>query len=332
MQAIALSNMWLESQQAQSASDPLSPTLNTTQIGSSGSEMASLSTSTPKLNKQGRAKSARDILNTVVPHILKTNKRAQDGVNESELIHYLPSLHLPKPPSSPSLSASTEASLPAPPKPKVTVVQSDTYEAVRTLLTKTPNTRIAALNMASALKPGGGVLNGALAQEESLCVRSTLYPSLKDNFYRIPPTAAIYTPDVLVFRSSSHADLPKSEWFYTDIISVAAPKHPDTVVGLDGKLVYEVEKDREEMVLKVRLIFQVAKQKGITHLVLGALGCGAYRNPVEEVARIMRKAIFGDGRKWGAVEGVEVVVFAIFDDGENLRTFREVFNESSDDG
>jgi uncharacterized protein (TIGR02452 family) len=292
--------------------------------------MASIPTSTPKLNKQGRAKLARDTLNNVIPHILKSNKRAQDGVNASELIRYSPFLDSQKATSAPEPS-STPASTdepPVPPKVKVTVIQSDTYDAVQTLIQSTkPGTKIAALNMASALHPGGGVLNGALAQEESLCVRSTLYPSLKDNFYRIPSTAAIYTPDVLVFRSASHADLPKAEWFYTDIISVAAPKHPDTVMGPDEKLVYEVEQDKETMVLKVRLIFQVARQKGIKHLVLGALGCGAYRNPPEEVAKIFRKAIFGDGRKRGPVEGVEEVVFAIFDDGENLRTFRDVFKE-----
>lgn len=298
--------------------------------------MASTSTSAPKLNKQGRAKLARNTLNNVIPHILNTTKRAQDGVNASEIIHYSPSLNLPKQISAPdtsssSTSSTTETPLPTPPKVKVTVIQSDTYDAVQTLIkTSKPGTKIAALNMASALQPGGGVLNGALAQEESLCVRSTLYPSLKDNYYRIPPTAAVFTPDVLVFRSSTHADLPKAEWFYTDIISVAAPKHPDTVIGPEGKPVYDVEKDKEEMVLKVRLIFQVAKMKGITHLVLGALGCGAYRNPVQEVAKIFRKALFGDGRKRGPVEGVEEVVFAIFDDGENLRTFREVFKESEE--
>ena len=180
--------------------------------------------------------------------------------------------------------------------------------------------------MASALQPGGGVLHGALAQEESLCVRSTLYASLKDEFYRIPVHAAIYTPDVLVFRSASHSDLPKAEWYYTDVISVAAVKHPELVKNAAGKWVYDVEQDKEDMVMKIRLIFQVAKQKGVKKLVLGALGCGAYRNPPEEVAKIFKKVIFGD-RKRGPVEGIEEVVFAIFDDGENLRTFKGAFKE-----
>ena len=214
----------------------------------------------------------------------------------------------------------------------MTVVQSDTYDAVAALLkSSSPGAKTAALNMASALQPGGGVVNGALAQEESLCVRSTLYPSLKGHYYRVPTTAAIYTPDVLVFRSADHGNLPKSEWFYTDVISVAALKHPEIIMGPEGKLVYDVEQDKEAMVMKVRLIFQVARMKGITHLVLGALGCGAYKNPPEEVAMIFRKVIFGD-RKRSGVEGVQEVVFAIFDDGENLRTFREMFREECEEG
>ena len=294
--------------------------------------MASSSASPPKLNKQGRAKLAKDTINNIVPHILRFNKRAQDGVNASELICYSLTLDRPKRGSAPDASESSDAPQPTPPKINVTVIQSDTYDAIRSLLTSTkPGTKIAALNMASAMQPGGGVLNGALAQEESLCVRSTLYPSLKDEYYRIPSHAAIYTTDVLVFRSASLADLPKSEWFYTDVISVAAIKSPETVMGKEGKRIYDVESDKEDMVKKVRLIFQVARQKGVSHLVLGALGCGAYRNPPEEVANIFKKVIFGD-RKRGGVEGIEEVVFAIFDAGENLRTFREVFNEDSPRG
>ena len=56
---------------------------------------------------------------------------------------------------------------------------------------------------------------------------------------------------------------------------------------------YEHGKDKECMVLKVRHILQTARERGVTHLVLGALGCGAYHNPPEELARIFRREIFG---------------------------------------
>jgi uncharacterized protein (TIGR02452 family) len=160
-------------------------------------------------------------------------------------------------------------------------------------------------------------------------MRSTLYASLKDSWYRIPDEAAIYSPDILVFRDSRNVDLPKSERFFTDIISCAAINGPGLIMirDMDGtkRLEYELSEDFEIMLKKVRLIFQIARQKGISHLVLGAMGCGAYQNPPADVARIFRKVILGDKRA-GAV-GIEEVVFAIFDDGENLRAFIDEFKD-----
>ena len=46
------------------------------------------------------------------------------------------------------------------------------------LRTENPDLRIACLNFASAKNPGGGMLSGSLAQEESLGLCSTLYPTL----------------------------------------------------------------------------------------------------------------------------------------------------------
>ena len=202
------------------------------------------------------------------------------------------------------------------------------------------------------------MLNGALAQEESLCTRSTLFASLPDDFYRLPEDGAIYSPDVLVFRDAEQQDLPKQDCFFIDVISCAALRFPDLVPverpdrarsgngGAElidsleaGRLServrerearwdyeYADETSREAMVLKVRLILQIAKEKRITHLVLGALGCGAYGNPPTEVARIFRRVICGSRRRPG-VTGIEEIVFAIFDDGENLSVFRDTFRD-----
>lgn len=111
-----------------------------------------------------------------------------------------------------------------------------------------------------------------------------------------------------------------------DVVSCAALRGPD--VTRAGE--YEYEKDKETMEMKVRLILQIAKQKGVTRLVLGALGCGAFRNPPEEVAKIFKRVIMGDRRRKG-VEWFEEIVFAIFDDGENLRVFREVFKDVAEE-
>lgn len=324
------------------------------------------------LNKQGRARFAKDTVNNYIPHVLKSDEKARHGIKKTELISYSASSVAPKlsakqatgeasnlvskssePPrkdkASPvaiggastelqDLEATTEDAgssqpteeqeHPAQQPPKIRVIQSDTYDAVEAIINSPGfRGRAAVLNMASAMHPGGGFLNGAIAQEESLCLRSTLHAALDDSFYRLPEDAAVYSPDILVFRSADNQDMPKADWFYTDVISCAALKNPETILRKGTRdVIYEWQVDYEKMLMKVRLILQIAKEKGITHIVLGALGCGAYHNPTKEVAEIFRKVILG-GRKRTGVVGIEEIVFAIFDDGENLRGFRGVFQD-----
>lgn len=294
------------------------------------------------LNKAQRAKLAKETINTFVPKLLKHNPRAQTGVNNSQLIHHAPKkLQTTSPPN--TLSNESDTSLlqtfrvdsPIHSRlPRIRILKSDTFAAVASITTRSPSARVCALNMASALNPGGGVLHGAMAQEEALCMRSTLYASLKEEYYRVPDDAAIYSPDVLAFRGEDLVELPKAEWFFTDVISCAALRQPDLVEvktegAGKGMMVYAEEQDREMMIVKIRLIFQIAKEKGVTHLVLGALGCGAYRNPPEQVAGLFRAVMLGGKRKEGVLEGsgLEEVVFAIFDEAANLRAFKKVFGD-----
>jgi len=92
---------------------------------------------------------------------------------------------------------------------------------------------------------------------------------------------------------------------------------------------YAVEADQETMLGKIRIIMRVAAGRGCKRLVLGALGCGAYDNPVRQVAEMFGKVIHGNtmsgkGESW---DGVEEVVFAIRGTGshDKIQAFKEVF-------
>jgi uncharacterized protein (TIGR02452 family) len=173
---------------------------------------------------------------------------------------------------------------------------------------------VAVLNLASERHAGGGWQNGALAQEEALCYRSSLYLSLHKSYYPLPSLSAIYSPSVLIIRDAmarghslltpgeQPADLP-----VTSVISVAALRHPKLTA--DGKN-FENEGQRAETKRKIRLTLRLAAHKGHTKLVLGALGCGVFNNPPTEVAECFLEVFHENEFQGGWWEDV---VFAILD-------------------
>ncbi|KAJ9136992.1 hypothetical protein NKR19_g8347, partial [Coniochaeta hoffmannii] len=174
-------------------------------------------------------------------------------------------------------------------------------------------------------------LTGAASQEEHLCARTTLYPSLREEFYRLPEVGGVYTPDVLVFRhwDDSASELPKSERFYVDVVSAGMLRFPDLEEDGDGEeRKYAEEKDREMVVRKMRGVMRMVRGKGVDKVVLGAWGCGAYGNPVGEVAGAWRRVLLGKkgtgagSESWAGLE----VVFAIRD-GRMAKRFAAAFGE-----
>ncbi|KAM0553168.1 hypothetical protein ACHAPJ_007455 [Fusarium lateritium] len=151
--------------------------------------------------------------------------------------------------------------------------------------------RVGILNMGSPLSPGGGSLNGANSQEESLCMRTTLYPSLKDEWYRIPELSAIYTPDVLVFRDEEAEDLDKKDRFYVDCITAAMIRGPEFHMDEEGIPRYSNRKDIEMVHRKIRMVMRICVQMKIKRIVLGAWGCGAHGNPVQHLAMTWRQVL-----------------------------------------
>ena len=118
-----------------------------------------------------------------------------------------------------------------------------------------------------------------------------------------------------------------------DVISCAAVRKP-TLIKTDGheKQTYKTDTDREWMEKKVRYVMRCAALKGCRRLVLGAMGCGAYGNPIWEVATIMKKVLCSNGslndcEDWS---GVEEIVIAIWDQQPNKPVwngFKDIFGQ-----
>lgn len=205
-----------------------------------------------------------------------------------------------------------EKAKPAPERSaEISVTAERTLEAAKRLSEKHRGKRIAVLNFASATNPGGGVTRGSSAQEEALCRCSTLYPCLVTNkleglFYSMHKElndarhtdACIYTPGIISIKSDTAFPkaVPESEWFTVDVITCAAPnlrKVPyNSMNPYEGKSVkvtppelLEIHKKRGSHIL------DIAAANGADTVVLGAFGCGAFRNDPNIVAKSYREIL-----------------------------------------
>ncbi|KAJ7628544.1 hypothetical protein FB45DRAFT_834462 [Roridomyces roridus] len=253
-------------------------------------------------SKTERSKLARKTINHSIPDVLQASSRARAGVRSVQVIH-----------DAQTVPKSSTSHAPTP--PKITVVEGDTLQVAFPLCTD-GGSKVAVLSMASELRPGGGFLSGANSQEESLCMRTTLYAGLQESFYRLPELGCVLSPDICVFRSPDSADVnPAAEWWYFDVISCAAVRQPD--VTENGE--YADPAQRDLMREKIKRILRVAASKDCNcrRVVLGAFGCGAFGNPPQEVADLFRRVLLGRdgsgvGNRGGEFVGCfDEIIFAI---------------------
>lgn len=196
------------------------------------------------------------------------------------------------------------------PSQVVTVSSSRSYEAAVRLHSEYPSARIAVMNFANAFHAGGGVTKGSSAQEECLCRTSTLYPliyrkTLRDSFYQYHKTlnsprasdALIYTHGVIACKSDTDLPerLPREKWIDVDVITVAAPDlrdNPNPMFALvsGGTAMSDAELFGYHVRRAIHIL-TCAAAEGADVLVLGAFGCGAFRNNPEVVARAYKVAL-----------------------------------------
>lgn len=151
--------------------------------------------------------------------------------------------------------------------------------------------KIIALNFASAHKPGGGYVTGAVAQEESVCRASGLYYTIKDvsEYYEQNgrhktsdyTDGMIYSENVPVVRDDSGALLRTPvlcDFITSPAVNKGAARLPDSEVN--AKMKQRIEK-----------IITLAASKKPDVVILGAFGCGVFRNRREDVLPLFEAAI-----------------------------------------
>ena len=142
----------------------------------------------------------------------------------------------------------------------------------------------------------------------------------------------IYTPGVKVFKSDTNFPeiLQESEWWDVDVITCAAPNLRDIPSNVmnpgAGNRKAEITYDdlRNLISKRVKRVFEVAVMNGSEVLILGAWGCGAFRNPPQLVAEIFAEHTEHYRKSF---EVIEYAVFHTETEKLNYESFSEYMRE-----
>ncbi len=195
--------------------------------------------------------------------------------------------------------------------------------------------KVCVLNFANWFQPGGGVEEGANAQEECLCRISTLYPCITiqdcwNNFYKphrqignpMANNDLIYSPGVTVFKTDTTSPemMDEKDWFKVDVITAAAPD----LRGCPHEIRTSEDFYKNMSITHYKRgarIMDTAISCNADTIVIGAFGCGAFRNDPELVAKTY-KALLPD-----YMHAFRTIEFAIYcGDAErlNYQVFKKV--------
>ena len=195
----------------------------------------------------------------------------------------------------------------------IKVTNRDTFTAAKeyaNIINSTNEGFVGVLNFASSTNPGGGVTKGSTAQEECLCRCSNLYLTLyqekcireyynvnKKYMSNLGSDAIIYSRNIYVFKDKDYNMLPAEDRFYVDVLTCAAPnlrENPRNQYNSDAseeKLTITDEELYNIHVKRARNILNVAVKNEDDYLILGAFGCGAFRNNPEIVAKAYKDVL-----------------------------------------
>lgn len=200
-------------------------------------------------------------------------------------------------------------------------IEKTTSEEAVTKYSKEYEGGLCVLNFASFKHPGGGFINGSIAQEEALCHSSTLYNVLSDDKFKkeyeqnnqqehlhdgIYEDFGIFSPNIIFTDKDNKT-------YTANVLTVAAPNKSayknrhfssDDYVDFDNALTQ-----------RINYLLHIMKLEHQEVLILGAFGCGVFGNDSYQVATIFKKLLDTEYR-----DTFKTIIFAIPDD-KNMMSF-----------
>ncbi|WP_160717111.1 TIGR02452 family protein [Chitinophaga solisilvae] len=219
---------------------------------------------------------------------------------------------------------------PAFPQTIIEVTPETTFAAAHRLVVQEQLENVCCLNFASAKNPGGGFLKGSQAQEESLARASALYSCLgsQPDFYltnRAHPSCLytdniLFSPQVPVFRND--ADELLDNYYCVSVITAPAvntgavkfkePQHVDSIAPV--------------MLDRIERLLAIAVAQRQSTLILGAWGCGVFRNKPEDVATWFAAHLLDNPRFRHAFSRIVFAIYDSSDEKQTLKTFESKFS------
>jgi len=204
-------------------------------------------------------------------------------------------------------------------KTVISVEPTDTLESVVQLINDDYRSKIGFLVMANSTNKGGGYLRGTNGQEESICRRTDLHNCFKGMKYPIPEFGTFFVQGVSIIRETEKEQYKFFEKPYKACCVLSAAYH-DPPADKNGRL---TDGYRTKTKHKLEAVLNTFLEESCYNIVLGAYGCGAFGNPVKDIALIFKELLESDKYK----NTFQKVVFAVLKEagGNNYNAFREIF-------
>ena len=202
------------------------------------------------------------------------------------------------------------------------------------------NKRILVLNFANYIYPGGGFLNGALAQEEALCSVSNLYfllshlgssyylrhrtnlPHLDSVCRHLYGNESLFTSQVSLISNEDGSFITQEPYGF-DVLTTAAPNFRQLLnSNIDKSLA--TYHGLKTMASRIDHIMACILNLPYTYdrIILGAFGCGVFGNNAEYVAALFKQYL-ADMQKYHEYCNFKEVQFVMPDD-TNFNKFKKV--------
>ena len=192
------------------------------------------------------------------------------------------------------------------------IISVEPTDTITTAINLDGQGRTCILNMASNRKPGGGVKAGAMAQEECLFRCTDLFKTVTEDFYPLDIDKGLYTTDVMIVKDVYYNLL--QEPVYVDCLTVPA-------INLNKfDMSEEIYKDVTRY--KINMMLNLAASYKCDNLVLGAWGCGVYKNDPDFISKLFLKEINLRGYKF------KKIVFGVINDHNSVDNNYEIFKKN----